>query len=128
MRASSAERSIFDTLATSCSDSTRWKPPDTWTDSKSTLVQVLPEEDEYWEVQKRLRESMNDAHIAKLWRVQNDSQWANFMLHKLRLEMQGVPVHERQVWHGTRSLDPGVIFNDKQDGFMMQHASVGMWG
>ena len=71
---------------------------------------------------------MNDAHICKLWRVQNSAQWANFILHKLRLEMQGVPLHETKVWHGTSSLDPALIYDDEQDGFMMQHARQGLWG
>ena len=120
---------VFDALASSSADSDRWKPPDTWTpNSKEILVEVTPHEDEYWNVHNKLQESMDDAFISKLWRVQNSAQWANFILHRLRLEMQNVPVHERMLWHGTSSLDPAVIYNDKQDGFMMQHARQGLWG
>lgn len=35
---------------------------------------------------------------------------------------------ERDVWHGTSSLDPSVIYDDQQDGFMMQFAARGFWG
>lgn len=71
---------------------------------------------------------MGDAYISKLWQVQNSEQWGTFMLQKLRLEMLGASVHETEVWHGTSSLDPSVIYEDKQDGFMMQHAKQGLWG
>ena len=35
---------------------------------------------------------------------------------------------ERDVWHGTSNLDPSVIYDDLQDGFMMQFAAQGFWG
>ena len=71
---------------------------------------------------------MKDAYIRKLWRLQNSEQWANYAMHKLRLEMQGAPMNEIDVWHGTSSQDPSVIYNDKQDGFLMQYAQKGYWG
>jgi hypothetical protein len=40
----------------------------------------------------------------------------------------GITENERQVWHGTSGLDPAMIYNDKQDGFMMQFAAAGFWG
>ena len=35
---------------------------------------------------------------------------------------------EQVAWHGTSAMDPMVIYNDQQDGFMMQYASEGYWG
>jgi hypothetical protein len=40
----------------------------------------------------------------------------------------GITENEWHVWHGTSGLDPAMIYNDKQDGFMMQFASAGFWG
>eukprot|EP01048_Picozoa_sp_COSAG05_P031044 COSAG05_NODE_11124_length_529_cov_1.283721_1_plen_137_part_10 len=40
----------------------------------------------------------------------------------------GKSVDIAQVWHGTRATEPDVIYRDRKDGFMMQHARAGMWG
>lgn len=42
--------------------------------------------------------------------------------------MHGVQQNEQSVWHGTTNLDPSVIYNDRQDGFMMQFSQDGFWG
>lgn len=102
--------------------------PDTWTDSDQTLVEVSPTDDQYWQVADRLQETMSDAHISKLWRVQNTSLWTYYSFHRDRLETHGVNPRERSVWHGTSSLDPAIIYNDRQDGFMMQFSQKGFWG
>jgi len=102
--------------------------PSRWTDSTDILIEVLPTEAEYWDVNERLKASMNDAHISKLWRIQNDNLWAFYSFHRDRLLSLGVNDNERQVWHGTSSLEPSVIYNDKQDGFMMQYSREGFWG
>jgi ABC-type branched-subunit amino acid transport system substrate-binding protein len=102
--------------------------PDTWSDSKKILIEVLPHEEQYWKVNKKLQESMNDAYISKLWRVQNISLWTYYSFHKDRLSMNGIPHNEKSVWHGTSSVDPAIIYNDKQDGFMMQYSRSGFWG
>jgi len=94
--------------------------PDTWSDTLSTTVEVSPEDEQYWAVLDRMRESMDDAFISKLWRIQNTSLWSYYSFHKDRLLTHGIDHGERGVWHGTSSLDPAVIYNDKQDGFMMQ--------
>ena len=102
--------------------------PDTWTESLLTLVPVTETDEEYWTVHGKLRATMKDAHISKLWRIQNESLFTYFSFHKERLSMHGVDHNERRVWHGTSSLDPSVIYNDRQDGFMMQFAATGFWG
>ena len=40
--------------------------PDTWSASKETLVEVFPNDPQYWEVCNRLQKDMPDAHISKL--------------------------------------------------------------
>jgi hypothetical protein len=102
--------------------------PDTWSDSTDRLVAVPPEDGEYWTIDARLKATMPDAHISKLWRVQNTSLWTYYSFHRDRLTMHNISHNERSVWHGTSTLDPAVIYDDQLDGFMMQFAAKGFWG
>jgi len=102
--------------------------PSTWSDSLETLVPISPEDEEYWSVFTKMRETLPNVHISSLWRVQNSSLWSYYSFHKDRLEMNNIPSNERRVWHGTSSLDPSVVYNDQMDGFMMQFAAEGLWG
>jgi len=104
------------------------KPEIPWCDTDKTLVEVQPDNDQYWTVAERLQETMPDAHISKLWRIQNESLWSYYSFHKDRLEMVDIDHNERSVWHGTGSLDPSVIYNDRQDGFTMQFSRDGFLG
>jgi len=104
------------------------KKPSNWTKSTETLVTVAPDDEQYWMVADRLRKTMPDAHISKLWRVQNTSLWAYYSFHKDRFTMNEIEENERSVWHGTSALDPQDIYLDKQDGFMMQFSQTGFWG
>lgn len=102
--------------------------PDHWCVSDKTLVEVEPNDDQYWDVTDRLQDTMSDAHVSKLWRIQNKSLWSYYSFHKDRLSMNGIDHNEQSVWHGTSNLDPAAIYNDRQDGFMMQFSSDGFWG
>mmetsp|Transcript_28279 Transcript_28279/g.41030 ORF Transcript_28279/g.41030 Transcript_28279/m.41030 type:complete len:836 (+) Transcript_28279:124-2631(+) len=102
--------------------------PSTWTEVEDALVEVNPHDEEYWDIHDKLRESMGTAWISKLWRVQNMSLWTYYSFHKDRLTRNGINHNERLVWHGTSSLDPSIIYNDQQDGFMMQFSNKGLWG
>lgn len=44
--------------------------PDTWSTATETLVELLPDDEQYWTVSDKLRSTMDDACISKLWRVQ----------------------------------------------------------
>jgi ABC-type branched-subunit amino acid transport system substrate-binding protein len=102
--------------------------PNTWSTSTDILIEVFPEDDQYWSVAKKLRQSMEDAWISKVWRVQNKPLWTYYSFHKKRLEMNGIDDKELAVWHGTSSLEPSIIYADTQDGFMMQFSRKGLWG
>ena len=67
--------------------------------------------------------------LKQLDRIQNDPLWRSYELEKDKMKRElGSDPAERSVWHGTRGTDPKDIYSDKQDGFMMQRASEGMWG
>jgi ABC-type branched-subunit amino acid transport system substrate-binding protein len=102
--------------------------PSKWSDSKAVIVNVSPQDEQYWSVLKELQDNMPDAHISSLWRVQNMSLWTYYCFHKERLAMNNTPHNEKSVWHGTSNVDPAIIYHDKQDGFMMQYSQRGLWG
>ena len=47
--------------------------PSTWSDSPDILVPLTPEDEEYWSVFEKMRTTIPNVHISKLWRVQNKS-------------------------------------------------------
>lgn len=105
------------------------------TDFGPILGEVNPLEDEYWRVLGRLQREMPDARIARLWRVRNQGLRAYYEFHKGRLAAAatngtggGGSPHEVEVWHGTKNADPGVVYRDRYDGFMVQFAGPGLWG
>mmetsp|Transcript_48702 Transcript_48702/g.72299 ORF Transcript_48702/g.72299 Transcript_48702/m.72299 type:complete len:894 (-) Transcript_48702:279-2960(-) len=103
--------------------------PNTWsTDTNETLVNVSPHDEQYWLVNDKLRETMGDAWISNVWRIQNHQLWNYYSFHKNRLAMTGVGHNEHLVFHGSSSLEPSIIYNDRQDGFMMQFSRKGFWG
>jgi ABC-type branched-subunit amino acid transport system substrate-binding protein len=102
--------------------------PDTWSNSNKVLVEVDPCDDQYWDVSDQLQKTMRTAHISKLWRVQNSSLWSYYSFHMHRLLKSKIETNESAAWHGTSSMDPSVVYNDRQDGFMMQYSERGFWG
>jgi ABC-type branched-subunit amino acid transport system substrate-binding protein len=103
--------------------------PDTWTIANDKiLVELAPEDEEYWTVASNLRETMPNSYISKLWRVQNIDLWSYYLFHKDRFARTVGDVTEREVWHGTSHIDPEMIYNDSQDGFMVQFARDGLFG
>jgi hypothetical protein len=94
--------------------------PDTWSDEPpdgggSVLVELEPDDVQYWDVSDQLQAAMGDAWISRLWRVQNKALWNFFSFHKSRLAQNNL--NELQVWHGTGGLDPAMVYTDRQDGF-----------
>ena len=110
------------------------------------LIPVSQKEKEYWDVYDELTRApdprfkqtngqesdlrgMHDAWITKLERIQNIDLYANYDTMKDKLKRgNGVDSREVNGWHGTGNFDAANIYEDKQDGFMMQFASAGQWG
>jgi hypothetical protein len=95
--------------------------PHTWdprVPDDQNIIELQPNDEQYWVVSDRLRETMQDAWVSKVWRIQNNDLWNYYSFHKGRLANQGFD-EERHVWHGTSGLDPSCIYNDQQDGFMV---------
>ena len=116
------------------------------------LVDVPITSAEYWDVHAKLRKTpeqnplpqsqidtqgddsvdrvgMQQAWISSLKRVQNPHLYTYFDFQRRRLANPARQTPEvRDGWHGTGTFDAANIYEDKQDGFMMQFASKGQWG
>lgn len=115
--------------------------PDSWSlqppGQHCALVRVDEGTAEFDTVFARMTASLPSARIVKLERIQNVMLFDYYSMRRdrmVKLAGGGEP-KEVCVWHGTgnplRSGDgihPRVIYEDRQDGFMMQHSSEGMWG
>ena len=85
---------------------------------------------EWTDVSARLTATMANCEISQIQRVQNLHLWDYYCLRQermLRLAGNREP-NVVSVWHGTRTTDPRVIYEDEADGFMMQYSNEGMWG
>jgi hypothetical protein len=68
---------------------------------------------------------MPDARTSSLGRIQKTSRQGSAR----RERSGGKHNNEVQVWCGSRNVEPGVVYRDRQDGFMMkQYARAGVWG
>jgi hypothetical protein len=108
--------------------------PESWVaqpaGQRCALVQVGRSSPEFRAVRDRMAATMPAASITKLERVQNVDLWDYYCLRRERMMKLagGVEPNEVSVWHGTGTTDPKAIYEDRQDGFMMQFCTSGMWG
>lgn len=108
--------------------------PDTWENNpmgQNCMFVSLSRDSVEWDaVQTSLTTTLPNAQLHDVLRVQNSMLWEYFCFREDRVRKlsQGGNSNVVRVWHGTRSNDPKAICEDKEDGFMMQHSSAGMWG
>jgi hypothetical protein len=101
------------------------QPPD----QNCMLAPIVADTPEFEAVKERMIQTMPEAQIVKLERVQNVMLWQYYCMRQERMRsINGKDPNEVSVWHGTRSHDPKLIYEDMQDGFMMQYCTGGMWG
>lgn len=118
--------------------------PDSWTGlpqkNNCVLVSVNRDSVEFKQVADRFFETMKSkqvTHIVRLERIQNLALWDYYCFRKERMTKVNKHIpFEASVWHGTGNprdrssggTDPAMIYQDIQDGFMMQYCKSGMWG
>ena len=111
-------------------------PPKTWTPQSEsqhcTLVPVKTGSSEWAEVESQLVATMPKARLKQLERIQchNVHLWEYNCFRQALMTNRagGKDPNVVSVWHGTKVNDPKLIYEDLQDGFMMQHSAAGMWG
>ena len=109
----------------------RAPPPKTWTPQSEsqhcTLVPVGSGSSEWAAVESQMIVTMPTARLKQLERIQNVHLWEYYCSSKALMTNRagGKDPNVVSVWHGTSSAnDPKLIYEDVQDGFMMQHCTA----
>ena len=98
--------------------------------SEKDLVRIvhLPMLAECQWVSKKFQETMPDAHVIKVQRVQNKELWSRYMQCMRRMhEKNAGKVNEKHLFHGTRG-EPAEKICRSEEGFDMRFSREGMWG
>ena len=78
----------------------------------------------------RLRATVPTAKLARVEQIQNVTLWSRFYTERAIMAQQhgdGQPAREEELFHGTGSTPPQLIFNG-QEGFDMRFSTAGLWG
>ena len=83
---------------------------------------------EWIRVTSKFKETMSDADILSVQRIQNKWLWKRYCQHKDRIhEKNDGMVNEKELWHGSRKSSSDNIYNS-EEGFDMRFSSEGLWG
>ena len=104
-------------------------PPEWEQQTKTTQVfQLLPGSPEWNKVVAPFQRTLPNSTIVQIIRIQNKWQWGRYVFQKKRLGLKNNgKVNELELFHGTRSNDPKLIYLN-EDGFDMRYSAQGMWG
>ena len=122
------EAVIQNQLDTEEDDTTQY-PPEWEQQIRTTQVfQVQRGTPEWNRVITAFQKTMPRSKVTQITRIQNKWLWEKYVFHQKRLGIKnnGV-VNELELFHGTRSNDPKVIY-ENEDGFDMRYSAEGMWG
>ena len=110
-------------------DDTAEFPPEWEQQTKTTQVFQLQRGTPEWNrVMLTFQKTMPNSTIIQIVRIQNKWQWGKYVFQKKRLGVKNNGmVKELELFHGTRSIDPKVIYQN-EDGFDMRYSAQGMWG
>ena len=97
--------------------------------AKTTQVfQLQPRTQEFNKVATLFHKTLQNSAINQIIRIQNKWQWERYVFQKKRLGLKNNGmVNELELFHGTRSNDPKIIY-ENEDGFDMRYSAQGMWG
>ena len=107
--------------------------PDEWQPQTKTvkLYDVPQYSGEWMRVAGKFQATLSTrvSTIKKIQRIQNKWIWQKYVQHKkMMAEKNGKDgVNEKELFHGTRNNDPGLIY-DSEEGFDMRYSDKGLWG
>ena len=104
--------------------------PQEWQEQSQTteLFQVDPDTPEWEHIERRFHSTMSSHKILKITRIQNKWLWEKYAFQKKRLDRKNRGlINEMELFHGTQSNDPKLIY-EGEDGFDMRYGAQGMWG
>jgi len=106
--------------------------PQNWENVSKTanceLKPVVQNSPEFKMISDRMFETMKNARIEKIERVQNKWLWQRYAHERKTIaDKNNGRAMEVQLFHGTRSTEPVQIYNGEV-GFDMRFCSSGLWG
>ena len=106
-------------------------PPPEWEpqDDKNVVLKVVFDKSSEWcMVEQLLHESMPDAEIMFLDRIQNICLWEQYSFCRSRMDKKNDgEVNEKLLFHGTGVTKPSKIYTSEQ-GFDFRYSAQGLWG
>lgn len=104
--------------------------PKEWEEQKDNVqtFSVSSNSEEFKEIERVFQNSVKNAKIKRIKRVQNLFLYNLYHYQKEHIIKKGSPTNERMLFHGTRSIDPKEIYDSIDVGFDMRLANKGMWG
>ena len=99
-------------------------------DSEVQLCPVEKGTSEWTHIEELMRESLPRVRIDNIKRIQNKYLWQkyNFFRRAMKKKMNGEDINEKELFHGTRSNDPKMIY-ESEKGFDFRFGSSDcMWG
>lgn len=113
------------------SDGTAIEYPEEWddmADATTKLFPLNPDTDEWRHVSQKFQATMRFSRIIQITRIQNKWQWEKYVFQRKRMHKKNDgKINELELFHGTRTNDPKLIY-DNEIGFDMRYSNSGMWG
>ena len=79
-------------------------------------------------VERKVKQTLHNAQIIQLCRIQNKWLWDNYAMHRKRVDVKNNGrVNEMELFHGTRGNDPKHIY-ESENGFDTRFSGSGKWG
>ena len=104
--------------------------PKEW-EQQSTTTQLFPVKQgnmEWSRVEALFKQTMPSSTVFQISRIQNRWLWDRYVFQRKRLGIKNNgKVNELELFHGTRTNDPKVIYAG-EEGFDMRYSAQGMWG
>ena len=105
--------------------------PEEWDemgDLTTKIVPLKPSTDEWRKVSQKFQRTMPLTRIVEITRIQNKWLWERYVFQRKRLNKKNDgKINELELFHGTRTNDPKLIY-ENEDGFDMRYSNSGMWG
>lgn len=88
---------------------------------------LSPHSDEYCQIVAQFQQTLPNARIQRVDRIQNKPLWRRYLDCAKRTIDYGENLGEKLLFHGTRTNDPRLIY-EGDSSFDMRFCNLGMWG
>ena len=102
-----------------------WEPQDT--DLKLFTLDDTGNEEEVWRVANLFFQTLPDAEIRTIERIQNRVLWKKYSMRAKSMQEDNIPCREKTLFHGTKQTNPKQIC-EGGDSFDMRLSRDGAWG